>query len=87
VAYGTAVAFSDPNVSVVAVNQDTIKHAIQFFSPTTSKKNTLYDCIIAAVAEENKADAIFSFDQFYKKQGFKLASEFVEKELRKQASK
>jgi len=48
VAYGTAVAFSDPNVSVVAVNQDTIKHAIQFFSPTTSKKNTLYDCIIAA---------------------------------------
>jgi len=74
-AYGTAVAFTNPNVSVVEVNQETIKHAIQFFGPTTSKKNTLYDCIVAAVAEEYKADVIFSFDSFYKKKGFKLASE------------
>lgn len=74
-AYGTAIAFTDPNVNVVEVNQETIKHAMQFFSPTTSKKNTLYDCIVAAVAEENKADAIFSFDRFYKTKGFKLALE------------
>lgn len=74
-AYGTAIAFTDPNVGVVEVNQETIKHATQFFSPKTSKKNTLYDCIIAAIAEENKADAIFSFDKFYKNKGFKLASE------------
>lgn len=74
-AYGTAVAFTDPNINVVEINQKTIRNAIQFFSPTTSKKNTLYDCIVAAVAEENQADAIFSFDHFYKKQGFKLAAE------------
>lgn len=74
-AYGTAIAFTDPNVNVVEINQEIVKHATQFFSPATSKKNTLYDCIIAAVAEENKADAIFSFDKFYKKKGFKLASE------------
>lgn len=74
-AYGTAINFIDPNVNVVEVNQETIKNAMQFFSPMTSKKNTLYDCIVAAVAKENKADAIFSFDKFYKKQGFKLASE------------
>lgn len=74
-AYGTAVAFTDPQVSVIEVNQETIKKAIQFFSPTASKKNTLYDCIVAAVAKENKADAIFSFDKFYKRQGLKLASE------------
>lgn len=74
-AYGTAIAFTDPNVNVVEINQETIKHATQFFSPTTSKKNTLYDCIVAAVAEENKADAIFSFDKFYKSKGFKLAIE------------
>lgn len=74
-AYGTAIAFTDPNVNVVEVNQETIKHAMQFFSPTTSKKNTLYDCIVASVAEESKADAIFSFDRFYKSKGFKLASE------------
>ena len=74
-AYGTAIAFTNPNIGVVEVNQETLKHAAQFFSPTTSKKNTLYDCIIAAVAEEHNADAIFSFDGFYKKNGFKLASE------------
>lgn len=75
IAYGTAIAFADANVNVVEVNHETIKHAIQFFGATTSKKNTLYDCIVAVVAKENKADAIFSFDRFYKKQGFKLASE------------
>lgn len=74
-AYGTAVAFTDPNVNVVEINQKTINNAIRFFSPTTSKNNTLYDCIVAAVAEEYKADAIFSFDKFYKKHGYKLASE------------
>jgi len=74
-AYGTAVAFANPDINVLEVNQETIKHALQFFSPTTSKKNTLYDCIVAAVAQEQKADAIFSFDSFYKKKGFKLAGE------------
>jgi len=48
---------------------------MQYFSSTTSKKNTLFDCIVAVTAEENKADAIFSFDKFYKRKGFKLASE------------
>ncbi|MBI2028921.1 type II toxin-antitoxin system VapC family toxin [Candidatus Gottesmanbacteria bacterium] len=74
-AYGTAAAFTDSNVSVIEVNQETLKHAMQFFSPTTSKKNTIYDCIVAALAEENDADAIFSFDKFYKSKGFKLASD------------
>jgi len=69
------IAFTDPTINVVEINQNTIKHAAQFFSPTTSRKNTLYDCIVAAVAEEYKAEAIFSFDKFYKKKGFKLASE------------
>lgn len=73
-AYGTAVLFSNPNIQVVEVNQDTLKGAIKYFDPT-SKKNTLFDCIVGAVAEEHQADAIFSFDKFYKKKGFKLASE------------
>ena len=74
-AYGTAVVFTDPNVQVAGVNQETLRSAIKYFSPTTSKKNTLFDCIVAAVAEESGADAIFSFDRFYKTKGFKLASE------------
>ncbi len=66
-AYGTAVAFTDPNIQIAEVNQTTVGRAIKYFSPTTSKKNTLFDCIVAAVAEEYKADAIFSFDKFYKR--------------------
>ncbi len=74
-AYGIAVILTEPHVHIAEVNQQTLKMAMKYFSPTTSKKNTLFDCIVAAVAEEYKADAIFSFDSFYKKKGFKLASE------------
>ena len=74
-AYGTTSLMIDPAVEVVEVNKQVLANAIKYFSPTTSKKNTLFDCIVAAVAEDNNADAIFSFDVFYKKNGFKLASE------------
>ena len=74
-AYGTAVLFTNPGVQIADVGGETIKQAIKYFSPATSKKHTLFDCIVAAVAQENNADAIFSFDGFYKKNGFKLASE------------
>src|SRR3989344_2978722 len=70
-AYGTAVVFADLNVQVAEINQNTLRNALKYFSPETSKKNTLFDCIIAAVAEEYKADAIFSFDKFYERKGFK----------------
>lgn len=75
IAYELALAFTDFNISIIDINRGTIKHAARFFSPKTSKKNTFFDCIVAAVAEKKKADAIFSFDGFYKKNGFKLASE------------
>ena len=74
-AYGTAQLMIDPSVQVIEVNQQTLTNALTYFSPTTSKQNTLFDCVVAAVADEYKADAIFSFDRFYKKKGFKLAEE------------
>lgn len=74
-AYGTAQLMTSPDSQVVEVNKQTLIDALKFFSPTSSKKNTLFDCIVAAVADDNNADAIFSFDGFYKKNGFKLASE------------
>jgi len=73
-AYSTAIVFADPHVQVVEVNQETLRHAISYFSSKTSKKNTLFDCVVAAIADRYKADAIFSFDRFYEKRGFKLAS-------------
>lgn len=75
-AYGTAIAFTNPTVEVIEVNHQIFSRAVQqYFSPSTSKKNTLFDCIVAVVAQEQQADAIFSFDQFYKRLGFTFASE------------
>lgn len=74
-AYGTAQLMSYPAIQIVEVNKQTLINALKFFSPTTSKKNTLFDCIVAALAEEYNADAIFSFDRFYSKKGFKLAKD------------
>lgn len=74
-AYGTAQLMVGPEAQIIEVNKQTLTHAMKFFSPEASKKNTLFDCIVAAVAEDNDADAVFSFDGFYKKKGFKLASE------------
>lgn len=81
-AFGTAQLMANPAVEIVEVGKQTLAKAINYFSPTTSKKNTLFDCVVAAVAKENKADAIFSFDKFYKKRGFKLASELYSKEAK-----
>lgn len=74
-AYGTAQLMAEADAQVAEVNKQTIAAALKYFSPKTSKKNTLFDCIVAAVAQEHKADAIFSFDNFYVKKGFKLAED------------
>jgi len=76
-AYGTAQFMAGPETNIIEVNKQTLIGALSYFSPKTSKKNTLFDCIVAAVAVEYKADAIFSFDKFYKSKGFKLASELL----------
>src|SRR3989344_9195135 len=57
-AYGTVQLMTNSDTQVVEINKETITIALKYFSPTTSKKNTLFDCIVAAVAEENNADAI-----------------------------
>jgi len=74
-AFGTAQIMTGQDAQVLEVNKDTLTNAVEYFSPTASKKNTLFDCIVAALAKEHKADAIFSFDSFYKKRGFNLAED------------
>jgi predicted nucleic acid-binding protein len=75
IAFGTVQLMTEPIAQVVEVNKQTLINAHKYFSSTTSKKNTIFDCIIAAVAEEYEADAIFSFDRFYVKKGFTLAED------------
>lgn len=74
-AYRVASVMADPAVQVAEVNQKTLEAALAYFGANVSKKHTLFDCIVAAVARQYAADAIFSFDKFYKSRGFRLASE------------
>lgn len=74
-AFRIAQLARDPIFEIAGVDQSILSTALDYFSPTTSKKNTLFDCVVAATAQEYKADAIFSFDKFYKTKGFNLASE------------
>lgn len=52
------------------------KNASQLFEEkAVSKKNTIFDAVVAATAKKLGADAILSFDSWYPKLGFKLAGE------------
>lgn len=65
----------DSGDQIVEIDKQRLIDSLKYFDSKSSKKNTLFDCIVAAIAEEYKADAIFSFDRFYKTKGFKLADE------------
>ena len=57
------------------ISEQIMKRAAEIFDQTISKKNTLFDAIVAATAESLKAEAIFSFNSWYPKLGFKLVLE------------
>lgn len=71
----------DDAVLVHVVDADILKQSVVLFNPTGSKKNTLIDCSVVAVAKKIKADGVFAYDGFYTKQGLKLAEEVLEKEV------
>jgi len=61
------------------VDVELLKESAAIFKPAGSKKNTLVDCSVVTVAKKIKADGVFAYDEFYKKQGLKLAEDLVEK--------
>ena len=65
---------------IQVVDQPILNEAAALFNPQASKKNTLFDAVIAAIAKRLSADAIFSFDEWYKKQGFTLAEDLLTEE-------
>lgn len=80
-AASTLELFTDPNISIENIDQEVITDAKKLFDPRASKKNTLFDCIVAAVAKKHNADAIFSLDGWYTKLGFKLVSEVYPQQI------
>src|SRR5690242_7477219 len=61
-----------------AVDDGILKEAAALFRPLASKKNTLFDAVVAALARQLKADAIFSFDGWYRKIGMTLTDDLIE---------
>jgi predicted nucleic acid-binding protein len=58
------------------VNEEIQQRASIRFDKTHSKKNTIFDAVVAETAIELKADYIFSFDKWYTKEGFNLVEVF-----------
>jgi predicted nucleic acid-binding protein len=57
---------------VEPVDADILDAAAVLFKPHGSKKNTIFDAIVAALAQKHHAQAIFSFDDWYEKVGLRL---------------
>lgn len=59
------------------IDADTLKESTVLFDPLGSKKNTLIDCSVVAIAKKIKADGVFAYDSFYTKHGLSLAESLV----------
>lgn len=62
--------------TVEYIDERILQLATDYFDKADSKKNTFFDAIVAATAKKLEAEIIFSFDNWYPKLGFKLASDF-----------
>ena len=67
-------------IHIVDIN--VLKESAKLFNPVGSRKNTLIDCSVVAVARKTKADGVFAYDEFYTKHGFKPAEKLIEKEVK-----
>lgn len=65
---------ANQELTIEAVDGGILQEASLFMDFSASKHNTLFDAVVAVIAQKYHADAIFSFDKFYEKRGFKLAS-------------
>lgn len=62
---------------IIYIDEQIQLEASKLFNPAGSKKNTIFDAIVLATAKNVSADAVFSFDSWYKKQNFPLAQDLV----------
>ena len=62
---------------IIYINDEIQLLASKLFEKTISKKNTIFDAVVLATAQNVKAVAILSFDSWYKKQGYTQASDLV----------
>lgn len=64
-------------LAIETIDTELLGTALTIFEPSGPKQNTLFDAIVAACANKYKTNVIFSFDGWYRKLGFKLATDFA----------
>ena len=64
-------------ILIYVTDVDILKQSAALFDPAGSKKNTLIDCSVVAIAKKIKAAGVFAYDGFYTKQGLVLAESLV----------
>jgi predicted nucleic acid-binding protein len=58
------------------INNELLLEAMTRFNPFSKQRgDTLFDAIIATIAIRHEADAVFSFDQGYRRKGLRLAGD------------
>ena len=68
--------FQTRSIRLHMLDEAIIMEAFRLYSPKTSS-DTIYDAIVAAAANCKNLDAIFSFDHWYRDQGFKLINDLL----------
>lgn len=59
------------------IDPDILREAAALFDPAGSKKNTLIDCSVVVIAKKIKADCVFTYDDFYTRQGLKMVGDIM----------
>lgn len=76
----TAIGFisnmksTDSIISVKWITPEIEEDAIEIFKQQTSKNVSFIDCTNMALVKHENLDAIFSFDEIYKKNGYRMAN-------------
>ena len=65
---------------IQTIDSELLRKSAAIFKPAGSKKNTLIDCSVVAVAKKIKAAGVLAYDEFYTKQGLKLAEDLIKRQ-------
>ncbi len=81
--HGAAVQFietmrsTESRYLIKRASEEIEEKAVEIFKNQTSKNTSFVDCTNMAFLKELHVDAIFSFDEVYKKNGFKTVEDLI----------
>lgn len=65
------------DVTIIHIDELIFNKSLSLFKTITSKNVSFADCTSFVVLKQYSIDAVFTFDQHFKKQGFKLLNDLI----------